>query len=74
MYLYDWVPLLSCRKWHNIVNQLFFNFKNIKTKPKNFSNSVRDINLQIQAAEQNPNGIKPKEIHPKIPHSQISEN
>ena len=26
--MYDWVPLLYIRNWHNIANQLDFNFKN----------------------------------------------
>ena len=29
-YIYDWVTLLHSRNWHNVVNHLYFNFKNIK--------------------------------------------
>ena len=25
--MYDWVPLLYSRNWHNIVNQVYFNKK-----------------------------------------------
>ena len=25
--MYDWVTLLYSRNWHNIVNELYFNFK-----------------------------------------------
>ena len=30
--MYDWVPLLYNRNWHNIVSQLYFKFKNVKKK------------------------------------------
>ena len=28
IYMYDWVTLLYSRNWHNIVKQLYVNFKN----------------------------------------------
>ena len=31
-YLCDWVTLLGCRNWHNIVNQKHFNKKMFKKK------------------------------------------
>ena len=30
--MYAWVALLYSRNWHNIVNRLYFNFKNVKRK------------------------------------------
>ena len=36
----DWVTLLYCRKWRNIVNQLHFN-KQFKTIKKTFKKKVR---------------------------------
>ena len=30
--MYDWVTPLYSRNWHNIVNQVYSNFKNVKKK------------------------------------------
>ena len=32
--MYDWATLLYSRNWHNIVNQLYFNFKNVQKNLK----------------------------------------
>ena len=36
--MYDWVTLLYSRNWHNIVNQLYFNFR--KGKGKKFMEEI----------------------------------
>ena len=37
--MYDWVPLLYSRNWHNIVNQLYFN--NFFFKKKTFNEWIK---------------------------------
>ena len=32
MYMYGWAPLLSTWNYHNIVNQLYSNIKEVKTE------------------------------------------
>lgn len=35
IYMYDWVPSLYSRKWHNIVIQLYFTFANHNKRVEN---------------------------------------
>ena len=45
--VYNWVTLLYNRNWHNIVNQLYFNFKKVK-KNKNDFHLFTEIDLLNQ--------------------------